>query len=274
MERARYQYHSLDDFLTSRVASVDGVLDDGWGATFPVKGREIEATIMFADITGFSRRSLNLSPTESLIFVNNFFTWVTAEALRGRHGIIDKYIGDEMMLVFSKEFGSEDPFTEAVEAARAMSQYDAHSFNPHVGIASGLVTVGYVGTPMKYNCSAFGAPVVLASRLTGCRPSEKEANHYSTSIAFPAKEWGDRSFERLFPPRRLPLPDGATRQDPTTWELLPPRMAPLKNLPELSVQLVVNRGLHFPSISPEDRAREALAELRKAGRYWPREPEA
>jgi class 3 adenylate cyclase len=105
-----HDYHSLEDFLASNILTVDGVLDDGWGAMFPVKGREIEATVVFADITDFSRRTLNLSPAETLTFVNNFFAWVSAEALQGRKGIVDKYIGDEMMIVFSREFGSDDPF--------------------------------------------------------------------------------------------------------------------------------------------------------------------
>jgi len=272
MARTKYQYHSLEDFLISKVASVDGILDGGGGATFPVKGREIEATIMFADVSEFSRRSFDLSPTETLIFVNNFFTWVTAEALRGRHGIIDKYIGDEIMIVFSKEFGSEDPFAEAVQAARYMSEYDAHSFDPHIGIASGLVTVGYVGTPMRYNCSVFGKPVVLASRCSGYRPDRPGERSYSTSIAFPAAEWQDRSFKDLFPPRYLPLPDGTTREDPTTWEMMSPRKVRMKNMPELEIQEIVNRGLHWPTPSAGERARIALRDLHEAGRYWPRQP--
>ena len=73
---------------------------------FPVKGREIEATVLFADITAFTSRAGDLTPEQTLFFVNNFFAWITAEALRHRPGIVDKYIGDEMMIVFSKEFGS------------------------------------------------------------------------------------------------------------------------------------------------------------------------
>ena len=61
-----YRYNSLEDFLVSHSLTVDGQADDGWGARFPVKGREIEATILFADITGFSRRTLGLSPTSTV----------------------------------------------------------------------------------------------------------------------------------------------------------------------------------------------------------------
>ncbi|MEQ8754578.1 MAG: adenylate/guanylate cyclase domain-containing protein [Coleofasciculus sp. G1-WW12-02] len=146
----QYRYNSLEDYLISNPLTVDGTLNDGWGASFPVKGREIEATILYSDISYFSARTLELSSTEILIFVNNFFAWITAEALRETHGIVDKYIGDEIMIVFSKEFGSEDPFKEAVQAASWMSEHDPLGFCPHTGISSGLVTVGYVGTPIKY----------------------------------------------------------------------------------------------------------------------------
>jgi hypothetical protein len=81
-----YPYHSLEDFLTANMLTVDAQLDDGWGASFPVKGREIEATVLFADVTAFSARTADLDPTETLTFVNNFFCWITAEALRGRPG--------------------------------------------------------------------------------------------------------------------------------------------------------------------------------------------
>ena len=84
MER---QFHSLEDFLASTMSHVDGVLDDGWGFGFPVKGREIEATVLFADISGFSTRTLDMSPAATLVYVQNFFAWVTAEALQDRHGL-------------------------------------------------------------------------------------------------------------------------------------------------------------------------------------------
>ena len=161
----KYRYNSLEDFLATKPLSVDAECDDGWGASFPVKGREIDATILFSDISGFSKRTLDLSPTETLIFVNNFFAWISAEALRGRPAIVDKYIGDEIMVVFSKEFGSEDPFVDAVTTARRMCENDALAFEPHIGIASGQVTVGYVGTPLRYNCSVFGAAVAQPDAL-------------------------------------------------------------------------------------------------------------
>lgn len=75
-----YRHHSLEDFLTASTLSVDAQLDDGWGASFPVRGREIDATVLFADISSFSARTADLTATETLIFVNNFFAWISAEA--------------------------------------------------------------------------------------------------------------------------------------------------------------------------------------------------
>lgn len=62
--------------------TVDAQLDDGWGASFPVKGGEIGATVLFADNTGFSGRTADFDPTETLVFVNHFFAWLSAEAFK------------------------------------------------------------------------------------------------------------------------------------------------------------------------------------------------
>jgi len=59
----KYRYNSLEDYLQSHPLDVDGLLDDGFGAVFPVKGRQIDAALLFADMTGFSSRSKHLSPT-------------------------------------------------------------------------------------------------------------------------------------------------------------------------------------------------------------------
>ena len=77
-----YHYNSLEDFLISTTTTVDGQVD-GWSRRlYPVKGREIEATVLFSDIAVFSARTLDLNPTETLAFVKHFFAWVGGTALR------------------------------------------------------------------------------------------------------------------------------------------------------------------------------------------------
>ncbi len=257
-----YRYRSLEDFLISAPLTIDAQFDDGWGAPFPVKGREIDATVLFADITAFSARTRDLTPEQTLFFVNNFFAWVSAEALHSRPAVVDKYIGDELMIVFSQELGSEDPFVDALQTARWIAQNDAHSFCPHIGLASGRVIVGYVGTPLKYNCSVFGAPVALAARCARVAP-QADAGQLSSSIVFPAAEWGGRDFSAVFPPRRLRDPDGTIIEQPHGWELLPRRDVELKNLGTVPLREVVNRAFHLPSQPAEERAKEGIAEYRQ-----------
>ena len=255
---------SLEDFLISHPLTVDGQLDDGWGARFPVKGREIEAAIMFADISSFTARTENLSPTETLIFVNGFLAWVTAEALGRRPAVVDKYIGDEMMLIFSKAFGSDDPFADAVDAARWMGEFDALSFCPHIGIACGLVTVGFVGTEWKYNCSVFGRPVVTAKRCAG-----QQTAGSSVSIVFPACEMKGRSFEQLVPPAQFEDTDGTIRNHPEKWHPLPARTTAMKGLPEIEIMEIVSESTWLPSETAEERAKRGLAKIAAAGGYRP-----
>ena len=101
----KYKYNSLEDFLISHPLNVDIEADDGWGAKFPVKGIEIEATVLFADITGFSKRTLDMSPTEILIFVNNFFSWITAEAIKDTIKVLDRYGHGVGIRVYTPKYG-------------------------------------------------------------------------------------------------------------------------------------------------------------------------
>ena len=269
------RYSSLDDFLISNPFTVDAAVAFGPELTYPVKGREIEATVLFSDISAYSARTLDLSPPETLSFINQFFSWVTAMALQGTHGIIDKYIGDEMMIVFSREFGSDEPFAEAVKVARRMGEDDFFAFVPHVGIASGSMIVGYAGTPLMYNCSVFGAPVALAARCAGIQPNVSEETEYgmpsySCSITFPEVEWAGRNFEELFPPTRYEENGQIVLEQPTTWELLSPRTVEPKNIGNLDIRQAIDRGFHIPDTAPEDSARQVVADMREANRYWPR----
>lgn len=266
MSSVKYKYASLEDYVISTPLSVDGNLDDGWGATFAVKGVETVAAVLFADMTSFSRRTFDLTPTETLVYVNNFFAWITAEALRGRPGIVDKYIGDEIMIVFSQDFGSADPFLDAVQTARRIAENDVLSFCPRIGIAGGKVTVGFVGTAIKYNCSVFGKPVALASRCAAVKPEARG----SSSIIFPAEQWENRSFAEVFPPRQDRFPDGKVQERALAWHELEPRKVEMKNLPDIEIVEIEKTVVHIPGLSAEDRTRENVRLLKDAGMYRPR----
>jgi hypothetical protein len=262
-----YRYNSLEDFLISNPLEIDGMLSDGWGAYFPVKGREMEAAILFIDISGFSHRTLDLTSTETLIFVNNFFAWVTAEGLRHLPGVVDKYIGDEMMVIFSREFGSADPFEDAIKCACAMTEHDSLSYGPHIGVAAGFVTVGYVGTPLRYNCSVFGKPVTLAARCASVRSVEGRS-----CVICPAENWGTRTLEDTVPAGRIRMPDGSLREDKRPWVLQAPRMEKVKHMPDLEVRELTYGLYHMPGMTAEERAQQSMESIRQGevGHYTPR----
>lgn len=260
------QFHSLEDYLASTMSDVDGVLDDGWGASFPVKGREIEATVLFADITGFSTRTLDMSPAATLIYVQNFFAWITSEALRGRPGIVDKYIGDEVMVIFSTEFGSKNPLEDAVQAAAAISRNDVLGYRPHVGIASGPVIVGYAGTAFRYNVSVFGAPVALAARCSGVKPEPADPDAYvSSTIVMPADQWGNRLLTEVVPPV------GNETEFPR-FHLQDPRDVDMKGVGKVQVREIYNTSMFLGTgaASADERAEMGLQFLKDNNRYWPR----
>ncbi len=277
----RYRYPSLEDFLTASELTVDGTLNDGWGAQFAVKGREIDATILFADISDFSGRTADMTPTETLAYVNNFFAWISAEALRDTNAIVDKYIGDEVMVVYSREFGSEDPFLDAVRAARWMCENDALDFQPHIGIASGRVIVGYVGTPLRHGCSVFGAPVALAARCAGVPGQVGEDKIVSHTITFPSGEWGKRAKEEVIEPVRYRDPETGDVEDHDSsvqkWQLVEPFDFDAKGIGAVRLRQLLDHSFRIiQGWSVEGRSREGVEDLRKHNRYWPdgRHPEA
>ena len=148
-----------------------------------------------------------------------------------------------------------------------MADNDALAYCPHMGLASGNVIVGYVGTPLKYNCSVFGSPVTLAARCAAVGPDLDDDTVASAGIAFPAIEWKGRELNELFSPRRHQMPDGSEREERLEWELQPPRYVEMKNIGSTEIREIVRRGIYLPSQTAEDRAREGLAFLKKHNRY-------
>ncbi len=262
------RYASLADFLACQMLTIDVSTEDGWGAPMPVKGREVEATVLFADITSFSARTASLGPAETLAFVNHFFAWISAEALSHGPGIVDKYIGDEVMVVFSEEFGSEAPLLDAVHAARGMGLYDAYSFMPHIGIASGRVIVGYVGTPQGYSASVFGVPVALAARCAAVTLPDDLDFQVSSYMTLPAAEIDGHGFDELIPTEISKGPDGEPYKRPHGWRLLNSREVPMKNMGDVEVAQIVNAAAWLPGQTAEDRAQEVVRLASEGGRRW------
>ncbi len=137
------------------------------------------ATVVFADIVGFSALSNELEPDAVHELTKAFFEPIAKEVER-EGGTVLKYIGDKVMAVFGVPVAHEDDARRAVRAAIAMvgkvrevARQRAHDVSLRVGVNTGLVMVGTVGVGSRATPDIMGATVNLASRIeAAAQPSE------------------------------------------------------------------------------------------------------
>lgn len=149
-------------------------------------------TVFFSDLQDFTRLCEGLTPDAAVRFLNRYFS-LMSEVIRTRQGIVDKYIGDSVMAFWGP------PFTDAADhatlcclaALEQMARMEAfrawlpemfgvaHGLpvvNVRMGIASGEVTVGNIGSETSRGYTVIGDTVNLASRL------EQANKFYGTRI--------------------------------------------------------------------------------------------
>jgi adenylate cyclase len=149
-------------------------------------------SVFFSDIEGFTPICEGLTPTGAVRLINQYFS-LMAEPIRSRQGIIDKFIGDSIMAFWGP------PFTTAAEHAlqsclAALEQQarvpefqallpevlgirkNVPTIRVRMGIATGDVTVGSIGSEDSRSYTVIGDTVNLASRLEGAN------KHYGTQI--------------------------------------------------------------------------------------------
>lgn len=131
---------------------------------FPVAAIETVGAILFADLPGFSRMSSEIPPAEAGCYVSHFFAWCEGSAGRQHGGIVDKFIGDCVMMVFVPSKCKTSPFEAALRTARDLLEHDSFGFDPKIGVASGPFAVALVGTEDDFSASAMGHTVNVAAR--------------------------------------------------------------------------------------------------------------
>jgi class 3 adenylate cyclase len=130
-----------------------------------------DVTILFADISGFTEMSENLDPEEVKNMLNNCFDYLVP-IIEKYGGFIDKFIGDEVMALFGAPFSLGNEPEKSLRAALELMQ-TIEIFNLqhgcklgiHVGINSGLVIAGGIGSKALRQYTVIGDAVNLASRL-------------------------------------------------------------------------------------------------------------
>jgi adenylate cyclase len=138
-------------------------------------GEEREASVLFADIRGFTTISETLPPPQLLHLLNAYLGRMS-RVIEEEQGVIDKYIGDEVMAIFGAPLLLENHAIRAVAAGVGMLR-ELRRFNAEegrtfplrigIGIATGPVVAGNVGSPERLNYTVLGDTVNVASRLQG-----------------------------------------------------------------------------------------------------------
>jgi adenylate cyclase len=148
---------------------------------FGQSGEKRVLTVFFSDIEGFTSICEQLTPAAVVQLLNHYFTEMS-EPIRAQHGIIDKYIGDAIMAFWGPPFVAESEHARfACEAALdQLARLERFriavpdviglrrglpSFNIRIGIATGAVTVGSIGSETTRSYTVIGDTANLAARL-------------------------------------------------------------------------------------------------------------
>jgi adenylate cyclase len=136
-------------------------------------GTRQTATMLFADIRGFTELSERLMPEEVVELLNRYLAPVV-NVIFSNNGLLDKFYGDGIMAVFGAPIPAEDDARRAVTAARQILE-QVHLLNAQpgvtwplsvsIGLATGDVVAGHIGSERRLEYTVIGDAVNLASRL-------------------------------------------------------------------------------------------------------------
>lgn len=154
-------------------------------------GSTVECSVLFSDVVGFTPFSEALRPEELVELLNEYFT-LMAEMIFKNYGTLDKFIGDATMAVFGAPVYEPDHAAWAVKAGLdmiaaadgLMEKWKAEgkpTFKMRVGVNSGPVVAGNLGSPQRMDYTVIGDAVNLANRM------ESAAKH--NSVAVSAATW-------------------------------------------------------------------------------------
>ena len=133
-------------------------------------GEQMEVSVMFADLTGFTAFSDRVEPAAAVALLNKVFA-AAVPVVRGAGGTIVQFAGDAMMVIWNAPHPQPDHACLAARAAIGLQRATAHFADDpahprfRVGLNTGLALVGNIGTAELKDFSAIGDTTNLAARL-------------------------------------------------------------------------------------------------------------
>ena len=128
-----------------------------------------EMSVLFSDIRDFTQLSEQMTPEDNFKFINAYLSRMEP-AITENNGFIDKYIGDEIMALFSG--GADDAVRAGITMLQCLTEYNQHRANSGyppiqigIGINSGSLMLGTVGGHSRMDSTVISDAVNLASRL-------------------------------------------------------------------------------------------------------------
>jgi class 3 adenylate cyclase len=164
------QYRAVLDKVVSREVADELIRGDA-----QLGGESRDVTILFADLRGFTALTEGMKASRIIDLLNDTMSRLSA-AVEDAGGVVDKYIGDQIMAVFGAPAGQADHPARAVAAGLAMQRAIA-ALNEEravrgeapvglgVGVHSGVVVAGNMGSSNRLNYTVLGNSVNLAARL-------------------------------------------------------------------------------------------------------------
>lgn len=164
----------LRDLFGRQVGQVELAAHGATDDLADMASERVEITAMFVDLRGYTAFSEEHTPEEVVAMLNRFFRVVVA-AVNREGGWVNKFEGDAAMCVFGAPRADIDHAANAVRAAAALRRDLARLddiLQAGIGVASGPVIAGYIGTPERFEYTVIGNCVNIAARL--CEMSKDE----------------------------------------------------------------------------------------------------
>ncbi|MBP6185546.1 MAG: HAMP domain-containing protein [Saprospiraceae bacterium] len=161
-------------------------------------GQRLEMTVLFSDIRGFTSYAESRDPAETITMLNAWLGF-QSEAVHHFGGVIDKYVGDEILALFSGTDSAERAWSCAsnIQKKAALLALERNeTLAVGIGIHFGPVVMGNVGAGDRLDYTVIGATVNLAARLCSAAKGGEVVLTTSTSRLI-AAHWDDSSVEYI-----------------------------------------------------------------------------
>jgi class 3 adenylate cyclase len=171
LERAAREIRRLDDLFRPYLSPqlTDRLLEDPSAGELGGTARQV--SVLFADLQGFTSFSEEANPTEVIAMLNEYWAG-TVPVLEAEGGLIERFAGDAVMVVFNAADDQEDHAFRACRAALDLQQVSGRIADERpgwprfrAGVNTGPAVIGNVGSVERRSFTAIGDTTNLAARL-------------------------------------------------------------------------------------------------------------